>query len=101
MGPQRRPRQRPDPRPTRHRTHQEIPRSPEISQDIVRDIPTGRWGEPDEITGAAIYLAGDASKHTTGSCLTVDGGQTAHTGDSGMLDRLALDRLALGRLADT
>ncbi|MBM7365848.1 NAD(P)-dependent dehydrogenase (short-subunit alcohol dehydrogenase family) [Gordonia hydrophobica] len=35
----------------------------------------GRGGDPSEITGAALYLASDAASYTTGSMLTVDGGQ--------------------------
>lgn len=37
-------------------------------------LPLGRAGEPDEIVGAALYLAGSGASFTTGAVLTVDGG---------------------------
>lgn len=40
-------------------------------------IPMGRLGQVDEIAATAVYLASDESAWTTGSILTVDGGQTS------------------------
>jgi len=39
--------------------------------------PMGRPGEPEELAGAAVYLAADASSFVTGSILSIDGGYTA------------------------
>jgi len=44
---------------------------------IIGAVALERWGEMQEIQGAAIYLASRASSYTTGSLITVDGGWTA------------------------
>jgi NAD(P)-dependent dehydrogenase (short-subunit alcohol dehydrogenase family) len=38
------------------------------------EIPLGRGGEPEEVVGAALYFASEASSYTTGSVLKIDGG---------------------------
>lgn len=44
---------------------------------FIEKIPMGRWGALEDITGAAVFLASDASAFMTGSALYVDGGWTA------------------------
>jgi len=46
-------------------------------QEFVKKIPMGRWGELDEIAGAAVFLSSPGSSFITGSALYVDGGWTA------------------------
>ncbi|MBM4308805.1 MAG: SDR family oxidoreductase, partial [Deltaproteobacteria bacterium] len=49
-----------------------------ISEDLLRKTPMGRFGKPEEVVGAALYLASDASSYVTGQTLFVDGGWLAH-----------------------
>jgi glucose 1-dehydrogenase len=49
-------------------------RTPEVLAARVSRIPLGRAGRPEDMVGAAIYLASDESAWTTGTTITVDGG---------------------------
>ena len=51
--------------------------TPEIHHKIVSLIPQGRMGQPEEVTGMALYLASQASSFTTGAVMFLDGGQMA------------------------
>ena len=46
-------------------------------QDMLRRIPMGRYGKPEEVAYAVLYLASDESSFVTGSEVVVDGGWTA------------------------
>jgi NAD(P)-dependent dehydrogenase (short-subunit alcohol dehydrogenase family) len=50
---------------------------PVAYQQFISRIPLGRWGELDELAGAVVFLASDASSYVTGSSVFVDGGWTA------------------------
>jgi 2-dehydro-3-deoxy-D-gluconate 5-dehydrogenase len=41
---------------------------------ILERIPQGRWGKPEDLMGAALFLSSDASNYLNGSVITVDGG---------------------------
>lgn len=47
------------------------------SEAILERIPAGRWGTPDDIMGAAVFLASEASDYVNGFTLAVDGGWLA------------------------
>ncbi len=47
------------------------------SKAILARIPAGRWGEPKDLAGAAVFLASSASDYVTGFTLAVDGGWLA------------------------
>lgn len=47
------------------------------NRQILERIPTGRWGKPEDIAGAAVFLASEASDYVTGQVLAVDGGWLA------------------------
>jgi len=44
------------------------------NRQILERIPAARWGQPQDLAGAALYLASPASNYVTGTVLTVDGG---------------------------
>jgi 3-oxoacyl-[acyl-carrier protein] reductase len=48
--------------------------SEEIRQNILKNVPLGKLGEPEDIAGAVAYLASAEAKYITGQVLTVDGG---------------------------
>lgn len=44
---------------------------------VERRTPAGRWGKPEDLVGAAVFLASDAAAYVNGASLTIDGGLTA------------------------
>jgi 2-deoxy-D-gluconate 3-dehydrogenase len=50
---------------------------PERSQALLARIPAGRWGEPSDVQGAAVFLASEAAAYLHGVILPVDGGWLA------------------------
>lgn len=53
---------------------QALQNDPERSKAILARIPAGRWGEPEDFAGPAVFLASSASDYMSGSIITVDGG---------------------------
>ena len=53
---------------------QALREDPVRSRQILERIPAGRWGEPPDLGGAAVFLASAASDYVNGHVLVVDGG---------------------------
>ncbi len=51
-----------------------------LRRAMERQIPSGRFGTPDEVAAAALFLASDDASYVTGATLIVDGGQRASLG---------------------
>jgi NAD(P)-dependent dehydrogenase (short-subunit alcohol dehydrogenase family) len=48
-----------------------------MGEEIRKNVPLGRWGEPADVAGAAIYLASKAGAYVSGAVIPVDGGIVA------------------------
>ncbi|WP_372571599.1 SDR family NAD(P)-dependent oxidoreductase [Ruegeria jejuensis] len=48
--------------------------NPDFTAAVEARTPLGRWGQPNDIVGAALFLASDAAAFLTGACIPVDGG---------------------------
>jgi 2-dehydro-3-deoxy-D-gluconate 5-dehydrogenase len=49
-------------------------KNPERARQILERIPAGRWGHPEDLAGAAVFLASSASDYMHGHVMVVDGG---------------------------
>lgn len=54
-----------------------IMRDPELSKSMLSRILLGRWGNPDDLIGAIVFFASDASNFITGQIIYIDGGVTS------------------------
>jgi 2-deoxy-D-gluconate 3-dehydrogenase len=47
---------------------------PDLNEKVLTRTPCGRWGEPDDLAGTAVFMASRASDFVTGTAIPVDGG---------------------------
>lgn len=59
------------------RMNKEVIARPGFVQQYLKKIPLRRFGEPDDIAGAVLFLASEDARYITGTTLVVDGGQLA------------------------
>jgi NAD(P)-dependent dehydrogenase (short-subunit alcohol dehydrogenase family) len=57
--------------------NRQLMNDPAAYRAFIAKIPMGRWGQPEELDGAVVFLASPASSFVTGSALYIDGGWTA------------------------
>ena len=58
-------------------TTQQLRNDGERSEEILSRIPANRWGTPEDMMGAVVFLASEASQYVNGFTLAVDGGWLA------------------------
>ena len=51
-----------------------------LNSQILKEIPLGRWGKPEEVANLAVYLASDDAAYITGSTHFIDGGMLRNAG---------------------
>ena len=66
---------------------------PNVAAGLLSAVPSGAFGDPQDLVGTAVYLASDASRMVTGTCLVADGGTTCFVGGPQLLDLLQLGRI--------
>ena len=49
-----------------------------FNDQVIGRVPMRRWGDPEDFSGIAVYLASDASKFHTGDSFVIDGGYTIY-----------------------